>query len=455
MKSWLNKLKQMAERQPVDGPQMQQPSTDIARVTRFGMLSLLIGFGGFLAWAAWAPLDEGVPASGLVIVDSKRKAIQHLQGGIVEKILVRDGDLVKVHPPLIKLDQTQLGSILSTVRNNYWQSQALFDRLQAEQLRRSKIVFSPELLKAATAEPKARQIVEAQQQVFETRRSSLQNQREILVQSAAAAQEQVRGLKSLEDSRTRQIALLEKDLVGLRDLVQEGYAPRSRLFEMERMLAQLNGERGSNLAEIERASRVMAEAKLRGLQVEQEFLKEVDSSLSQAQSELTRWANELRSREEEMARSVMRAPTTGRVVGLAVHTEGGVIRPGDTLMEIVPEDDRLVIEAHIEPHLIDKVIPGLEAEIRFAALGTRGKVPTLYGALDSVSADRLVDQRGNAFYLAKVLVNKDSLDALSKEKLKILPGMPAEVVIKTGERSMLDYLVRPLLNHIAPALTEH
>jgi protease secretion system membrane fusion protein len=124
MKSWLNKLKQMAERQPVDGPQMQQPSTDIARVTRFGMLSLLIGFGGFLAWAAWAPLDEGVPASGLVIVDSKRKAIQHLQGGIVEKILVRDGDLVKVHQPLIKLDQTQVGSILSTVRNNYWQSQA-------------------------------------------------------------------------------------------------------------------------------------------------------------------------------------------------------------------------------------------------------------------------------------------------------------------------------------------
>ncbi len=151
MKSWLNKLKQMAERQPVDGPQMQQPSTDISRVTRFGMLSLLIGFGGFLAWAAWAPLDEGVPASGLVIVDSKRKAIQHLQGGIVEKILVRDGDLVKVHQPLIKLDQTQVGSILSTVRNNYWQSQALFDRLQAEQLRRSKIVPSG-LLQSVAAE---------------------------------------------------------------------------------------------------------------------------------------------------------------------------------------------------------------------------------------------------------------------------------------------------------------
>lgn len=455
MKSWLKKLQQVADRQPIDGPQLQHPATDISKAVRLGVLSLALGFGGFIAWAALAPLDEGVPASGLVIVDSKRKTVQHLQGGIIDKILVRDGDLVQVNQPLIKLDQTQVGAILSTVRNNYWQSQALFDRLQAEQLRRSKIAFSPELLKAAAKEPKAKQIIEAQQQLFETRRSSLQNQREILHQSAAGAQEQVRGLKALEDSRTRQIALLEKDLVGLRELVQEGYAPRSRLFEMERMLAQLNGERGSNLAEIERASRVIAEAKLRGIQVEQDFLKEVDTTLSQAQAELTRWANELRGREEEMARSVLRASTTGRVVGLSVNTEGGVVKPGETLMEIVPEDDKLVIEAHIEPHLIDKVIPGLEAEIRFAALGTRGKVPTLFGGVDSVSADRLVDQHGNAFYLAKVLVNKDSLDALNKEKLKILPGMPAEVVVKTGERSMLDYLMRPLLNHIAPALTEH
>lgn len=455
MTNWLKKLKQAADRQPVDGPDMQSPSTDINRVTRFGTLTLVIGFGGFLLWAALAPLDEGVPANGVVIVDSKRKAVQHLQGGIVEKILVRDGDLVQLDQPLIKLDQTQLQGVLNTVRTNYWQVQALFDRLTAEQTKRSKVVFSDSLLASAKADSKAGEIVEAQKQLFGTRRSALENQRLILAQSAASAQEQVTGLRALSVSRTRQISLLEKDISGLRDLVDEGYAPRSRLFELERMLAQLNGERSTTLAEIEKAQRAIAEAKLRSIQVEQEFVKDVDTQLSQVQADLNRWSNELHSREEELSRSTLRAPTKGYVVGLAVHTDGGVVRPGEVLMEIVPEDDKLVIDAQLPPHLIDKVHTGLEAEIRFSALGTRGQVPTLSGKLDSVSADRLTDPRGNAFYSARVLVNKESLDALSKQNLKIQPGMPAEVVIKTGERTMLDYLMRPLLNHIAPALKEH
>ena len=456
MKNWFKKLRGIAAaEQPALEPSLHRPSTDINKVARIGTLALIIGFGGSLLWAALAPLDEGVPASGVVIVDSKRKAVQHLQGGIIDKLLVRDGDLVQANQPLITLDQTQAEAVLQTVRNNYWQSQALFDRLQAEQNRHSKIAFSPKLLEAAAKEPKAKQIVDAQQQLFETRRNALKNQRDILAQSAAGAEEQVRGLHSIEDGRRKQITLLEKDVAGLRDLVQEGYAPRTRLLEMERMMAQLNGDRGSTLADIERAQRTIAEAKLRGIQVEQEFLKDVDTQLSQAQGEVTRWGNELRSREEDFARSVLRAPTTGHVVGLAVHTEGGVVRPGEVLMEIVPEDDRLVIESQLPPHLIDKVHTNLESEVRFSSLGTRGQVPTLYGKVESVSADRLVDQRGSAYYLAKIQVSKKSLDELSKQKLKIQPGMPAEVVIKTGERSMLDYMLRPLLNHIGPAMKEH
>ena len=456
MKNWLKKFRgKPVEPSHTLASDAQRHSMDINRVARLGSFALVVGFGGTILWAALAPLDEGVPASGVVIVDSKRKAVQHLQGGIIDKLLVRDGDLVQANQALIRLDQTQSEAMLLTVRNNYWQSQALFDRLQAEQNRHGKIAFSPKLLEAAAKEPKAKQIVEAQQQLFETRRNALKNQRDILAQSAAGAEEQVRGLHSIEDGRRKQIALLEKDVAGLRDLVQEGYAPRTRLLEMERMMAQLNGERGSTLADIERAQRTIAEAKLRGIQVEQDFLKEVDTQLSQAQAEVTRWGNELRSREEEVARSVLRAPTTGHVVGLAVHTEGGVVRPGEVVMEIVPEDDRLVIEAQWPPHLIDKVHTNLESEVRFSSLGTRGQVPTLYGKVESVSADRLVDQRGAAYYLAKVQVSKKSLDELSKQQLKIQPGMPAEVVIKTGERSMLDYMLRPLLNHIGPAMKEH
>jgi protease secretion system membrane fusion protein len=455
MKNWLKKIQQVADSQPVDGENMQTPSTDINKVVRFGIATLVLGFGGFMLWAALAPLDEGVPASGVVIVDSKRKAVQHLHGGIVEKILVRDGDLVKANQPLIKLDQTQIAGEFSTVQTNYWQLQAMYDRLMAEQNRAGSIKFAQKLLDAAASSPKAKEIIDSQQQLFETRRAALANQRSILAQAAAGGQEQVRGLQSLEESRRKQIALLEKDLNGLRDLVQEGYAPRTRLLEMERMLAQLNGDRGSTLADIERATRSIAEAKLRGMQVEQEFLKEVDTQLSQVQSDLNRWRNELRTTEEAMARSVLRAPTEGHVVGLMVHTEGGVIRPGDVLMEIVPEDDQLVIEAHLPTHLIDKVYRGLKAEIRFAGLGTSGKVPVLHGDVNNVSADSTVDQRGFAYYVARVHVDRESLDALSKQNLKIQPGMPAEIVVRTGERSLLDYLIRPLLNHIAPAMKEH
>ncbi|WP_051304657.1 HlyD family type I secretion periplasmic adaptor subunit [Chitinilyticum litopenaei] len=455
MKNWLKKIQGLSEADAGAVLAQGRPPTDANKVVRAGVLALVLGFGGFLVWATFAQLDEGVPAPGVVSVDSKRKAIQHLQGGIVKQIMVRDGDLVKADQPLLQLDQTQTAAMLSTVRTNYWQMQAMSDRLQAEQLRAPKVTFNQRLIDSAKTDPKVQQVMDAQQQLFESRRSAYTNQRQILAQSAAAAEEQVRGLRALEVSRARQIALLEKDIAGLRSLVDEGFAPRSRLFELERMLAQLNGERSTTLSDIERASRMIAEARLRSSQVEQDFMKEVDTQLTQVQGELNRWSNELRSREEEMDRTVLRSPAVGRVVGLNVHTVGGVIKPGEVLMEIVPEDDKLVVEAQLPTHLIDKVHAGLEAEVRFASLGTRGQVPVLNGELASVSADRIVDSRGYAYYLANIHVKKESLAELSKMNLKIQPGMPADIVIKTGERSLLDYLMRPLMNHLAPAMKEH
>ncbi|MCX7207251.1 MAG: HlyD family type I secretion periplasmic adaptor subunit [Proteobacteria bacterium] len=426
--------------------------TDTRSVTRLGLFILLFGLGGFLLWAALAPLDEGVPTNGVVSVESKRKAIQHLQGGMINKILVKEGAEVAANQPLILLDQTQINAVLSTVQNNYWQTQALADRLNAELNHQSKISFNEKMLQESN--PQAKAIMETQSQLLTTRRTALMNEGNILQQTIAGINEQINGLRALEAGRKQQIKLLEKDIAGLRDLVADGFAPRTRLFEMERLFAQVSGEYGEGLSRIEQASRQKGELSLRILQRTQEFNKEVETQYSQIQGDLNRWRNEIKAREEELSRTVLRSPASGHVVGLNVHTVGGIIRPGETLMEIVPENDELVVEIQLPPHLIDKVHPGLLADIRFASLGNKGTAPILEGELTSISADRIVDPHGNPYFSAKVVVTKKGLAELSREKLAIQPGMSTEVVIKTGERSLLDYLTRPLFNRLAFAFTE-
>ncbi|AZN37817.1 HlyD family type I secretion periplasmic adaptor subunit [Iodobacter ciconiae] len=426
--------------------------TDTRSVTRLGLFILFFGLGGFLLWAAFAPLDEGVPTNGVVSVESKRKAIQHLQGGTIEKILVKEGAEVAANQPLVLLDQTQANAYLSTVQNNYWQTQALADRLSAELNHKPQIIFNEKMLKENN--PQAKAIMATQSQLFTTRHTALINEGNILQQSIAGINEQINGLQALEAGRKQQIKLLEKDIAGLRDLVADGFAPRTRLFEMERLFAQISGEYGEGLSHIEQASRQKGELTLRILQRSQEFNKEVETQYSQIQSDLNRWSNEIKAREEDLSRTILRSPTSGHVVGLNVHTIGGIIRPGETLMEIVPENDELVVEIQLPPHLIDKVQPGLLADIRFASLGNKGSAPILEGKLNSISADRIVDPRGNAYFSAKVVVTKNGLAELSHKKLAIQPGMSTEVIIKTGERSLLDYIIRPLLNRLAFAFTE-
>jgi membrane fusion protein, protease secretion system len=426
--------------------------TDTRSVTRLGLFILLFGLGGFLIWAALAPLDEGVPTNGVVSVESKRKAIQHLQGGTINKILVKEGAEVAANQPLILLDQTQINAVLSTVQNNYWQTQALADRLRAELNHQPQISFNEKMLKESN--PQAKAIMATQSQLFATRRTALINEGNILQQTIAGINEQINGLRALEAGRKQQIKLLETDIAGLRDLVADGFAPRTRLFEMERLFAQVSGEYGEGLSRIEQASRQKGELSLKILQRTQEFNKEVETQYSQIQGDLNRWNNEIKAREEDLSRTVLRSPASGHVVGLNVHTVGGIIRPGETLMEIVPENDELVIEIQLPPHLIDKVHPGLLADIRFASLGNKGTAPILEGKLTSISADRIVDPRGNPYFSAKVVVTPKGLAELSHKKLAIQPGMSTEVVIKTGERSLLDYLTRPLFNRLAFAFTE-
>ncbi len=426
--------------------------TDSHRPARWGMIALVLGFGGFVAWAAFAPLDEGVPAPGVVSVESKRKAVQHLRGGIVRKIHVQEGSRVRAGDVLISLDDVEARSQLDIVQAQWWSALAQEARLLAEQSGAASVRFPPEL--ATSADARAQEAMRIQQELFHTRRNALMSKTRIMQENLKGLKEQITGLEALQAGKQRQIELLEHDLRAMRELAQEGFLPQVRLTEIERALAELTGSRANDLANIARAKNAIAEIELRMVAIRQEFQQEVQQRLSEVQKEVENLRDRLVALREEVARTTLRAPVSGRVVGLNVFTVGGVIQPGQTLMEIVPEDESLLIEVHIPTNLIERVHPGLAADIRFATV-QGALLPPIAGRLVMVSADRLLDpQSGMPYFLGRVQVTPEGLDTLRRTQHAIHPGMPADVVIKTGERTLLQYLISPLTTRIASALKE-
>lgn len=426
--------------------------TDSRSAARWGVIALVVGFGGFVVWAAFAPLDEGVPAPGVVSVESKRKAVQHLRGGIVRKIHVQEGSRVRAGDVLISLDDVEARSQLDIVQAQWWTALAQEARLLAEQAGAASVRFPPELTTSTDA--RAQEAMRIQQGLFQTRREALTSQTRILGENLKGLKEQMAGLQALQAGKQRQIELLETELSSMRELAQEGFLPQVRLMEIERMLAELSGSRANDLANIARARNAMSEIELRMVAIRQEFQQEVQQRLSEVQKEVENLRDRLVALREELNRLELRAPVDGTVVGLNVFTVGGVIQPGQTLMEIVPEDESLLIEVHIPTNLIEKVHPGLTADIRFATV-KGAMIPPISGTLVTVSADRLLDpQSGMPYFLGRVQVTAEGLETLRRSQHSIHPGMPADVVIKTGERTLLQYLISPLTTRIASALKE-
>lgn len=426
--------------------------TDSRSAARWGMIALIFGFGGFVLWAAFAPLDEGVPAPGVVNVESKRKTVQHLRGGIVREIRVQEGSVVKEGDVLIVLNDVEARAQLDIVQAQWWSALAQEARLIAEQSGAATIRF-PEAL-TASDDPRALDAMRIQEGLFRTRREALASQLRILEENLKGLREQIAGMEALQAGKQRQIELLEAELKSMRELAREGFLPQVRLMEIERMLADLSGSRANDLANIARTRNSIAEVQLRMAAIRQEFQQEVQQRLSEVQKEVENNRDRLTALREEVARAELRAPVDGTVVGLNVFTVGGVIQPGQVLMEIVPEDESMLVEVHIPTHLIEKVHPGLEADIRFATV--RGAMmPPITGTLITVSADRLIDPHtGMPYFLGRVQVSKEGLETLIRTRHPIHPGMPADVVIKTGERTLLQYLINPLTSRIASALKE-
>lgn len=437
-------------------PVVEKPpvlDTNYRKVIRQGWWILVVGLVGFLLWAAWAPLDEGVPAPGVVSVESSRKKVEHLQGGIVREILVREGQTVQQGQALLVLDETQSKAALEAVRGQRNSSLAALARLQAEREGRTGIVFPQELL-ARQSDPNVAVLLRTQTELFRARRGALLGELRIISESVKGLEDQLFSLSELKANRARQTSLFKEQIANFENLRREGFVSRNNVLELERQLADVQSQASEDMANIAATSAKLVEFRMRGAQREVEYRREVESLLSDVQKELATQSEQLVAQTDSVTRLVLRAPVSGAVVDLAVHTVGGVIKPADRLMDIVPAADFLVVEGKVSPQYIDRLTPGMLADVHFDAYASRMAQPVVQGKLAVVSADALSDARtGSTFYTIRVTVPDQEVRKLGQ--MHMHPGMVATVMIKTGERSLLAYLLRPLSKRLSTALTEH
>jgi protease secretion system membrane fusion protein len=428
-------------------------NTDAGAYSKLGWLIVLLGVGGFLLWAIFAPLDKGVPVSGTVARESNRKTIQYLNGGTIEQILVKDGDVVKAGQVLVRMNDVQARAQVDISQSQYLTARAMEARLLAERAG-SKSIAYPDDLKAQRADPQAAQAMTQQDQLLITRQMALQNELSAFDENIAGLKSQLSGLSASRDSKKEQLVILKEQLEGLRDLAKDGYVARSRLLDLERTNVQLSGSVSEDIGNIGRTQRQIAEITLRRAQRMQEYQKDVSSQLAEIQRDREVTESKLRAQKYELGNVELKAPVDGVVVGLNVFTKGGVVQSGFHMMDIVPTDDALIVEAQLAVNLIDKVRVGMPVELIFSAFNAN-KTPHIPGTLIQVSADRTVEERtGQPYYKIRARVTPEGSKLIAAKKLDIQAGMPVEMFVKTGERSMMSYLLKPVFDRSKSSMAE-
>ncbi len=439
----------MTEAAAIDAAHSVQ--TDETTHARLGWWIVLVGVGGFLLWATFAPLDKGVPLSGSVMVATNRKAVQHQTGGIVDDILVKEGDKVKAGQVLVKMNDIQVKAQAEITRGQLITARAVEARLIAERDNKPDIDF-PSFLFSSADDSRAISSVALQKQLFISRHAVLKHELAALDENIAGLSAQLRGLEFSRGSKEQQLQFLKEQLDNMRELAREGYVPRNRVLELERTHAQLNGDIFADTGNIGRIQRQISELNLRRIQRLEEHQKEVRQQLTDVQREAEVLNSRLLAQDFELANVLVKAPVDGIVVGINIFTRGGVIGPGFRMMDIVPTEDLLVIEGQVPVHLIDKVHAGLDVDFIFTAFN-QNKIPRIPGFVTHVSADRLVDeQTGIPYYQLKAKVTPEGMKSLIE--FQIRAGMPVEIFVKTGERSLMNYLLKPILDRIHTSLVE-
>ena len=426
----------------------------VIRTTRtivVGVLLVVFGFFGFLGWSATAPLTSAAVAPAVVVADSRNKTIQHLEGGIIREVLVREGDRVTVGQVLVRLDSAKAEADLGRLRSAMYAGLAERARLVAERDDLENVQFAKELL-AAKDDPDVAEAIRGQLRLFETHRAAEVSERNIIGQRIAQYEEEIKGVQAQVASEARQLALIHEELKDVRGLLARGLERKPRLLALERGAASIDGQRNQHLADIARARQNIAEMQERLVNLKTQHIDKAGTDLRDVETKLVDLNQQIVAASDTSKRLDIKAPVSGRVVAVYRETPGGVVRPGETIMELLPDQDQLVIEAQVRPQDIDGVVVGAPARVRLTAYNRR-RMPSLSGKIETVSPDRIVERDGKtAYFLARVVVNTDKL--AKSDGLKLYAGMPAMVFIETGRETMLDYFLTPLFYGVERAFRE-
>ncbi len=409
----------------------------------------VIGFG---LWATYAPLESAAVAAGAIEAESSRKTIQHLEGGIIGRILVKDGDKVAAGQALIRLDNTRTRTTVQMLQMQLWEAQALEARLLAEREGSETITFPAALRSAALSDPSLAEMMAGQINIFDTRRRLQSSRISVIQQRKAQTRREIAALGFEVEAATKRAAIIKRELATVAPMVIKGLQTRARLLHLEREQAEFDGRIGETLAQISRAEQAVGESEAMILQLKSDQYTEIAQTMRDTQALIFQLLERIQAANDVLTRTVVRAPEAGTITDLRIHTLGGVVVAGEPLMDLVPHQDRLIVLAQVKPEDIDLVRPGLEARVRLLSYKDR-RVPPVEGVLTYVSADRFVDKETErAYYTAHVRINEASLHELPE--VEIMPGMPAEVLIKTGQFTVAQYMLRPFLDSFNRAFRE-
>jgi len=416
-----------------------------------GFMAVLLLAGGLGGWAALAEISGAVVASGIVVVESSVKKVQHRTGGIVGEIRVTNGDRVEAGDLLIRLDETLVRANLEIIAGQLVEFEARLARLEAERDKSDQIGFPKQLLDGLD-DPDIAKAIAGERTLFEARRTTISGQIAQHKERIAQLNQQISGLEAQREAKLSEIDLIQKELVGLEILHAKGHVPITRINALKRDAARLTGEERAFVSQVAVTRGQITEIGLTVLQVERDFREAVLKELQEVQAKVAELRERRVAAEDELVRSKIVAPVAGFVHEMAVHTVGGVIQPGEQVLLIVPEQDALLVEARVAPTDIDQLRPGQAAMINFSAFNQR-TTPQLHGTLKRISPDLSRDEAtGTYFYTARVIVDDGEMKRLTD--LELLPGMPAEVFITTSDRSVISYLVKPLADQLQRTFRE-
>ena len=420
---------------------------------RAGALVIGLFFGGLGWWAATAPLAGAAIAPGVISPDGSRRTVQHLEGGIIRAILVDDGSVVRAGDPLIVLEDVQARAGFDVLQTRFHTLAATQARLLAEQAGAASVRFPEWLIHAATDDATALEAMVAQRAMFDARAQALDERKAILRRRIEQLREEIAGLQAQIRADGRQIALIDEEITDVEELYRKGLERKSRLLALKRARTAIEGDRAERRARIARAEQAIGETDLQIIAQDTAMLEAINEEASAVQFELAEVEQRLAASRDVLERTLITAPTGGTVVQLRFRTHGGVIRPGEPVLEIVPRDEELLVDARVAPIDIDVVRPGLPARVVLPAFQQR-HMPQIAGRVRRVSADAIADpQTGARYFEVQVEVDRAGLAALEPE-IRLAPGMPAEVYITTGERTVLDYLLSPLYDSLRRAFRE-